>query len=73
MWVLAASVGRYLVKAVSLPSTGFGLGCVLIRRQFRSLPGLSVLLVLEGVAPGSVVLGPAVTVAHDRIGEAGPA
>ena len=69
MWVLAKSVGRYLVKAVSSLSV-LDFRCVLIRTQFCSLSGLLVFTVLVRSAFSSVVFRPAATVAHDRVGGA---
>jgi hypothetical protein len=55
IWLLAESVGRYLVKAVSLLSAASGFSCVLIRRQLDSLFSFSALVVLERLVPDSVV------------------
>lgn len=63
---------QYFLKAVSAPSglSMLSLRCVPIRRQFRSLFGLSVLGVSVRLVPIAAMLVLAVTVAHDRVGGA---
>lgn len=61
------SLGRYLVKLVSVLSELSGLGCVLIRMQLGSLFRFSGLLELRRLASDSVALRLAATDAHDRL------
>jgi hypothetical protein len=67
MWVLAESVGRYLVKVFGVGSASLGTGCVLIRRQLGSLFRFSLLVVRVRLDPDPVVLRSAATDAHDRV------
>lgn len=67
IWVLAESVGRYLVKVSVAGLASSGLSCVLIRRQLGSLFGSSPFVVSERLIPDSVALRLAAIDAHDRV------
>ena len=64
--MLADSVGRYLVKVVSVSSELAGLGCVLIRTQLGALFGFLVFVGPERLVSVPVVAPLAATDAYDR-------
>jgi hypothetical protein len=66
MWVLAESVGRYLVKVASVLSGLAGSGCVLIRTQLASFFRFSVLVDPDRLVSLPAAPPLAATDAHER-------